>query len=650
MENSPSKRERDLVIGDVDDTAFCSKKLCRGLGTSEIDRGLATISAVLGIDRASLHVPRVPRATTSEGDCFSSNDRSTEQLPPTKPSSSEVGAAVEAKAEGKGEMKPSSEGGRAAVEAKAEGEMKPLSTGRVETTAEWKAEKKLRHERQKANKACSFDEWIVILRSQYSTKNTRNFAEFGPHYKSATTILWECRECKCGQIHQWTAMMKDRVRKHSGCPFCAGTQQVCRCRSLATLRPELMKQWDSVKNEEIDPFNISSRSHKIVAWICVNVCPNGCVHSWSCAVNNRIKKRGCPYCSKPPQKTCRCSSFGAKHPDLLLEWDFEKNIDLDPYSFAPGSHKLIWWKCPKFNCEFKCVHSWQAQILQRVRLGSGCPYCCNFARKCCEHNSLQGKFPVLIAEEWDTKANEALGLNPKKMAPHGNIQAHWKCRKNHHWTTSVSARTAEFGTGCPYCRRPSHGERRLYEVAKEMGLKCEKKSIKAINVTTGLATTFYMDMFLLYLRACIEYDGLQHFEITYLSNDLALIINRDRSKNLACKKQGIHLLRISYLEIRSIDFWMAKFVKAIREFKPRTFTTKSGKVRTQRTVNMRSNPDLYKAQAASVFVAASPNSPAGSASASLSISSDSLSPAATTASSSSSALTPSTTSSSHTPL
>ena len=644
-----------MVIGDVDDIASRSKKLCRGLGTSEIDRGLSTsevvdpgvkaeadmkcqlcekllkrnlspllrrhpntpllslcvkcrggqwfktISAVLGIDRDPPAPPSsdAPRATTSEGDCISSSDKSTELL---QPSSSEGGAAVEANAEGKGEMKLSSTGGGAAVEAKAEGkgEMKPSSTRKraaVEAKAKWKAEMKLRREQVEANKACSFDEWMVILRSQYSTKNTKNFAEFGPRYMSSATILWECSNCRCGQKHEWKSPMASRVGKRSGCPFCAGgTQKVCRCRSLATLYPDLMKQWDKAKNEEIDLFNISSRSNKIVWWICDKTCPNGCVHSWSGAVVDRIKS-GCPYCSKPPLKICRCSSFAIKRPDLHLEWDVEKNIGLDPYSFAPGSRKFIWWKCCNFNCEFKCVHSWQTTINQRARKkGSGCPYCSKNGSKYCEHNSLLGKFPQLIAEEWDNKANELLGLHPQKMAPHANIQAHWKCRQNHQWTAYVSARTAEFGSGCPYCPKPSHGERRLYEVAKEMGLKCEKRSLKATNVTTGFRMTLRMDMWLLYWHACIEFDGRQHFESGYLG-DLASSIIRDRSKNLACRKQGIHLLRISYLEIGKIDFWMAKFVKAIREFKPRTITTKSGKVWTQRTVNMCSNADLYNAQA-----------------------------------------------------
>lgn len=58
-------------------------------------------------------------------------------------------------------------------------------------------------------------------------------------------------------------------------------------------------------------------------------------------------------------------------PELLAEWDFEKNsvLQLNINELFCGSSKKVWWKC-------KLGHSWEACIADRAK-GSGCPYCSN---------------------------------------------------------------------------------------------------------------------------------------------------------------------------------------------------------------------------------------------------------------------------------
>ena len=38
-----------------------------------------------------------------------------------------------------------------------------------------------------------------------------------------------------------------------------------------------------------------------------------------------------------------------KNPELMSEWDFEKNnaLGLFPYNVGPGTIRKAWWKCPK---------------------------------------------------------------------------------------------------------------------------------------------------------------------------------------------------------------------------------------------------------------------------------------------------------------
>ena len=34
-------------------------------------------------------------------------------------------------------------------------------------------------------------------------------------------------------------------------------------------------------------------------------------------------------------------SLADNNPELLKEWDYEKNIDISPYDFTAGSHKKV---------------------------------------------------------------------------------------------------------------------------------------------------------------------------------------------------------------------------------------------------------------------------------------------------------------------
>ena len=44
-----------------------------------------------------------------------------------------------------------------------------------------------------------------------------------------------------------------------------------------------------------------------------------------------------------------------ERPDLLNEWDFEKNqLICAPDEVVIGSHKVVWCKCPS------CGHDWSA--------------------------------------------------------------------------------------------------------------------------------------------------------------------------------------------------------------------------------------------------------------------------------------------------
>lgn len=130
-------------------------------------------------------------------------------------------------------------------------------------------------------------------------------------------------------------------------------------------------------------------------------------------------------------------SLYAKSSDLMLQWDFERNV-VDPSQIYPNYSKKVWWLCEK-------GHSWKATPNKRYGKGTGCPYCSN--RSILKgYNDLATLHPELV-EEWDFNQNN---VSPSELSCGSHKIVYWKCKSNHSWKTSVECRV--FGkTGCPYC-------------------------------------------------------------------------------------------------------------------------------------------------------------------------------------------------------
>lgn len=67
----------------------------------------------------------------------------------------------------------------------------------------------------------------------------------------------------------------------------------------------------------------------------------------------------------------RCNLLYKINPNNIIdEWDFDKNIDLNIKEITINSAKAPWWICKK------CGHSWKAAVCNRVSRNTGCPKCC----------------------------------------------------------------------------------------------------------------------------------------------------------------------------------------------------------------------------------------------------------------------------------
>ena len=76
----------------------------------------------------------------------------------------------------------------------------------------------------------------------------------------------------------------------------------------------------------------------------------------------------CPYCKN--RKLLRgFNDLATAYPELVVEWDFERNGDLGPDGIVSGSARRVWWRYGR-------GHAWQISAYNRTGgADRGCPYC-----------------------------------------------------------------------------------------------------------------------------------------------------------------------------------------------------------------------------------------------------------------------------------
>ena len=136
------------------------------------------------------------------------------------------------------------------------------------------------------------------------------------------------------------------------------------------------------------------------------------------------------------------NSLIVKCPDLIAEWDNEKNGGIRPEHIDAKSRRKVWWICPT------CSYSYKKSAYDRSVKKSGCPICSN-KRDILHHgtNDLESVHPE-IAKEWDYELNYP--LQPKDFSIHSSSSVWWKCKKGHSYQKGIHLRL--HNGGCPYCR------------------------------------------------------------------------------------------------------------------------------------------------------------------------------------------------------
>lgn len=101
----------------------------------------------------------------------------------------------------------------------------------------------------------------------------------------------------CPRGHRYKALIVNRTRKNTGCKYCAKQAVLEDFNDFASMRPDLLKEWDYELNEPeaIYPTEYTCGSSKIVHWIC----PLG--HRYKRSIKDRNSGKNCSVCGKVAQ-------------------------------------------------------------------------------------------------------------------------------------------------------------------------------------------------------------------------------------------------------------------------------------------------------------------------------------------------------------
>ena len=297
---------------------------------------------------------------------------------------------------------------------------------------------------------------------------------------SSKKVTWQCKE-----KHSWSASIQSRFLRNTNCPTCSNRKIKPGFNDLATTHPQVAAEtlgWD--------PSTVSFGNGKVLKWRC----PIG--HEYKSSVNNRVRGNNCSICSNHIALK-DFNDLATTHPQIATE-----AFGWDPSTVVAGSDKIRNWKCKightystkihsklknKESCPYclnrkllkgfndlnsthpeisleafkwdpseyiynsrtkkswicKKKHIYDATIISRTHMKSGCAYCAN-KKVLPGFNDIATTHPDL--------ARQASGWDPSQYIARANKILTWECDAGHIWKASPGNRNAlNYPTGCPTC-------------------------------------------------------------------------------------------------------------------------------------------------------------------------------------------------------
>ena len=347
-------------------------------------------------------------------------------------------------------------------------------------------------------------------------------------FSSSSKMVWWV----CDKGHSYQQTIQNRTLKHFGCSYCSGHRVLKGFNDLASVRPDVAKEWCYEKNEGKTPYDFTAGSGKKVWW----TCPLG--HDYVASIHERTgHNTGCPKCDKRRQ-----SSFPEQavlyyvkkiFPDTLSKYKviFSKSMELDVFipSIKVGiefdgkawhnddiihnreirkyavckKHGIKLIRIKEYNKE-----DWQdvADIVYRINkfrkykeledvirniLDNLDPSSNMWTRKNPFHfhsdvdiNITRDRGEILnylnridnsleetrpdVVKMWDWSKNK--NLHPNMFTISSNQVVFWKCPDcNHEWECSINSMTRKGRCGCSECSKKRRGRTFTKGVVSKVG-------------------------------------------------------------------------------------------------------------------------------------------------------------------------------------
>lgn len=164
------------------------------------------------------------------------------------------------------------------------------------------------------------------------------------------------------------------------------------------------------------------------------------------------------------------------YPELVAEWAWDVNGDLDPATLAAGSAERVAWRCL-----LEPAHVWETRVSSRTHGATACPF--HMGIRVHPAESLAAFYPWL-AREWHPDRNI---LRPDQVTRASARKVVWRCEAGHEWEAAVYQRTLS-GSGCPECYRLEAAARSRAGRARARTARDEAEATKVIRLGDRLSS------------------------------------------------------------------------------------------------------------------------------------------------------------------
>lgn len=164
-------------------------------------------------------------------------------------------------------------------------------------------------------KVGSLSDKRLLAEWDYEKNGTLRPEQFSPGCEDK--VWWKCQDCG----HSWLAKIANRTHGR-GCPCCSNHVLVKGKNDLQTLFPDLCKEWDWNKNEDLRPDQVLPGRNAKVWWICPK-----CGYSYAAPPVRRTRcGSGCRKCADKENWTIRRANAAKRQKTTGVPIQMELNL------------------------------------------------------------------------------------------------------------------------------------------------------------------------------------------------------------------------------------------------------------------------------------------------------------------------------------